>query len=210
MTQAHAHIGEAKYATEIEVSGFELTVDEPVSHGGANRGPAPYDLLMASLGACTVVTLKMYAERKQRTLADLPMVNAVATIGTPLDVRHVLNQFDEASLAATDADGEADVRLAGRQFHIRKSFIEDLRRHDQGARIAAFKRPLLILHAPKDETVDIDNALRIVLAARHPKSFVSLDGADHLLTKERDTCYAGDVIAAWASRYLDHRSFAIS
>jgi putative redox protein len=71
MTQAHAHIGYAKYATEIKVSGFELTVDEPVSRGGANRGPAPYDLLMGSLGACSAITLKMYAERKQWTLGRI-------------------------------------------------------------------------------------------------------------------------------------------
>jgi fermentation-respiration switch protein FrsA (DUF1100 family) len=187
---------------EFGAEGFGADVANLVAAGRAMGadGMRPELLVGHSLGGATALA----------TAADLPMVKAVATIGTPLDVRHVLNQFDEASLAAIDADGEADVRLAGRQFHIRKSFIEDLRRHDQGARIAALKRPLLILHAPKDETVDIDNALRIFLAARHPKSFVSLDGADHLLTKERDTRYAGDVIAAWASRYLDHRSFAIS
>jgi pimeloyl-ACP methyl ester carboxylesterase len=142
--------------------------------------------------------------------ADLPMVRAIATIGTPFDVRHVLNQFDPRSLAMIDADGEANVHLAGRQFHIRRSFIEGLRRRDQGARIAGLKRPLLILHAPKDDTVGIDNASRIFLAARHPKSFISLDDADHLLTREQDTRYAGDIIAAWASRYVDRQSAQIS
>lgn len=132
----------------------------------------------------------------------LAVVKAVATIGAPFDITHVLDQFGPEGVAAIERDGEAEVNLSGRPFRVRQSFVEDLRRHDQGARIAGLKRPLLILHAPRDETVGIDNASQIFLAARHPKSFISLDSADHLLTNAQDVDYAAEVIASWASRYL--------
>jgi fermentation-respiration switch protein FrsA (DUF1100 family) len=133
---------------------------------------------------------------------DIPGIGAVATIGAPFDVTHVLHLFDPASLSKIEQNGVAEVRLAGRPFKVGKGFIDDLRRHDQGARIATLRRPLLILHAPRDETVGIDNATQIFAAARHPKSFVSLDDADHLLSQRRDADYAASIIAAWASRYL--------
>jgi putative redox protein len=126
----------------------------------------------------------------------------VTTIAAPFDVAHVLKDFDPESIARIEAEGQAAVVLGGRPFTVGKAFLDDLRRHDQGARIAALHRPLLILHAPLDETVGIDNATRIFLAARHPKSFVSLDKADHLLTDRNDADYAASLITAWASRYL--------
>ena len=134
--------------------------------------------------------------------ADLPMVRALVTIASPFDAAHVLHLFDAAALAEIEARGEAEVLLAGRPFVVRKEFIEDLRRHDQGARIAALRRPLLVMHAPRDETVGVENATRIFMAAKHPKSFVSLDDADHLLSRQSDTDHAASVIASWASRYL--------
>jgi putative redox protein len=100
------------------------------------------------------------------------------------------------------ARGEGRVDIGGRPFTLRRSFIEDLRQHDQGQRIAALKRPLLVLHAPRDAIVGIDNASAIFQAARHPKSFISLDDADHLLSRAADAEYAAEVIAAWASRYV--------
>ncbi len=133
---------------------------------------------------------------------DIPGIRVVATIGAPFDVTHVLHLFDPASLSKIEQNSVADVRLAGRPFKVGKGFIDDLRRQDQGARIATLRRPLLILHAPRDETVGIDNATQIFAAARHPKSFVSLDDADHLLSQRRDADYAASIIAAWASRYL--------
>src|SRR5262249_36115301 len=99
--------------------------------------------------------------------------------------------------------GEAEVDLGGRPFTIRRSFVDDLRQHDQGARIARLRHPLLVMHSPVDQTVGVENASSIFLAAKHPKSYVSLDNADHLLTRESDAIYAAEVIAAWASRYLD-------
>ncbi|MDX2275528.1 MAG: alpha/beta hydrolase [Hyphomonadaceae bacterium] len=132
---------------------------------------------------------------------QIPETRAVATIGAPADVGHVAHHLarhaDEIA-----RNGEAEVNLAGRPFTFRSQFLEDLTLHDQATRVANLKRPLLVLHAPRDETVGIDNASRIFQAAKHPKSFVSLDDADHLLTRAEDAQYAADVIAAWGARYL--------
>jgi putative redox protein len=133
---------------------------------------------------------------------DMPMIKAIATIAAPSDVAHVLHQFDPDSLSRIEADGEAEVSLANRPFVVRKAFIDDVRQHDLEARIARLHRPLLVLHAPRDATVGIDNAARIFAAAKHPKSFVSLDDADHLLTRRAGADYAATIISAWASRYL--------
>ena len=132
---------------------------------------------------------------------DLPDIKAVATVAAPFDVGHVKRLFG-SGLARLETEGEAEVTLGGRPFTVRRDFVEDLAAHDQASRIKALKRPLLILHAPQDAIVGIDNATSIFMAARHPKSFVSLDDADHLLTGSRDAAYVAEVIAAWASRYL--------
>lgn len=133
---------------------------------------------------------------------DIDGIAAVVTIAAPFDVTQVLGQFSPGSLERIAADGEAEVLLADRPFVVRQTFVDDLAKHDLGARIAALRRPLLILHAPLDATVDIDNATRIFVAAKHPKSFVSLDDADHLLTRRNDVDFAAKVITAWSSRYL--------
>src|SRR5699024_9403917 len=99
--------------------------------------------------------------------------------------------------------GEATVKLAGRAFTIRKDFIEDINQQQQSERIHKLRRPLLVMHSPLDRTVSVDNATGIFQAALHPKSFVSLDRADHLLTRENDARYAAGVIAAWAGRYIE-------
>jgi len=115
---------------------------------------------------------------------EIPEVRAVATIGAPFEPRHVL-------------------QVAERTFRMDVRFVADLERQDLAARIAALRRALLVLHAPNDSVVGIENASRIFLAAKHPKSFVSLDDADHLLTRAVDGAYVAEVLAAWASRYLD-------
>jgi len=137
--------------------------------------------------------------------ADLPNVKAIATIGAPFDVQHVTRLFGE-HLQTLLEQGEAEVKLGGRPFKMRRSFIDDLSMHDQGQRIGDLRRALLVLHAPMDRTVDIHNAAQIFQAARHPKSFVSLDDADHLLTRSADSTYAAEVISAWATRYLGKSS----
>jgi putative redox protein len=132
----------------------------------------------------------------------LPGIAAVATISAPADVEHVLAHFAPQDRARVEADGQAEVRIAGRPFVIRRRFLDDLKGHDLEACVAALRRPLLVLHAPLDDAVGIEHASRLFRAARHPKSFVSLDRADHLLTAADDANYAASMIAAWASRYL--------
>ncbi|MFL6765054.1 MAG: alpha/beta hydrolase family protein [Sphingomicrobium sp.] len=131
----------------------------------------------------------------------LSQVKAVATIGAPLEVGHVKRLFGD-NLEQLLREGEASVSIGGRPFVMRRSFIDDLEKHDQSERIHKLKRPLLVMHAPLDQTVSIDNAGSIFAAALHPKSFVSLDRADHLLTDARDAQYCADMIATWASRYV--------
>jgi putative redox protein len=134
--------------------------------------------------------------------ARVPSVRAVATVGAPFDAAHVLEQIGKESLAEIEQSGEADVRLGGRQLRFGRSFIDDVRQQDQAARIGDLGRALLVLHAPGDEVVGIMHAGKIFTAAKHPKSFVSLDKADHLLTRHVDAEYVGGVIASWVSRYL--------
>lgn len=132
---------------------------------------------------------------------QVPECKAVATIGAPFDPEHVRHQF-EKDLGLIEQQGQAEVSIAGRPFTISKNFIDDLSGQPQLERIANLNRALLVMHAPGDKTVNIDNAGRIFSAAAHPKSFVSLDSADHLLNDETDARYAAQVMSAWASRYL--------
>jgi len=131
----------------------------------------------------------------------VPEVRAVATIGAPLDPAHVTGLFAQ-DLQQIEATGVAMVRLAGRSFRVRREFLADVASQPHLERIANLGRALLVMHAPGDEIVGVENARKIFDAARHPKSFVSLDDADHLLTRHSDAAYAAAVIAAWAGRYL--------
>ncbi len=101
------------------------------------------------------------------------------------------------------SQGEIEVSLAGRPFRIRRALLDDIAEQNLAARIADLHKALLVFHSPTDDTVGIDNASKIFLAAKHPKSFISLSGADHLLRKQSDAIYVAHVIAAWAERYLD-------
>ncbi|GAA5175941.1 bifunctional alpha/beta hydrolase/OsmC family protein [Pseudonocardia eucalypti] len=128
-------------------------------------------------------------------------VRAVATIAAPADPGHVLRLLDEHR-ADIERDGEAHVTLAGRKFRIRKEFLDDIAGQPQSERIAHLGAALMVVHSPVDELVGVENARRIFETARHPKSFVAVDGADHLLTKRADAEYVAGVLAAWASRYV--------
>lgn len=152
---------------------------------------APEILIGHSLGGAAVLA----------AAGDVPELKAVATIGAPADARHVTRSF-EADISQIEKDGEAEVTLAGRRFPIRKQFLDDLEEQNLKDRIGAMRKALLLFHAPRDEIVGIDNAERIFGAAKHPKSFVSLDDADHLLTRKADALYVAQVLAAWASRYI--------
>ncbi len=137
--------------------------------------------------------------------SQVPDCRAVATLGTPFDPAHVTHQFGEG-LNVIDAHGEATVQLAGRPFKIKREFIADLTGQPQAERIRQLRRPLMVLHAPEDAVVSVDNARRIFETALHPKSFISLDGADHLLNNPNDAGFAAAMIAAWAHRYLPGES----
>ena len=127
---------------------------------------------------------------------------AVVTIGAPADPAHVTGLLKD-KIADIDTHGEVEVTLAGRQFRVRRAFLDDVAEQMLTPRIAALHKALLIFHSPIDDTVGIDNASHIFLAAKHPKSFISLAGADHLLSRKGDDAYVASVIAAWAARYLD-------
>ena len=132
----------------------------------------------------------------------LDTVRAVAVIGAPFDAEHVLTHIDPALMDAP-AGQRVPVEIGGRAFELGADFVRDLRGQNQKTRIENLGRALLVLHSPVDEIVSIDNASGIFMAARHPKSFVSLDHANHLLTDRADSDYAAAVVAAWAGRYLD-------
>jgi uncharacterized OsmC-like protein/fermentation-respiration switch protein FrsA (DUF1100 family) len=133
---------------------------------------------------------------------QIPDAKALVTIGAPSDPSHVTGLF-AGSIEKIRKNGEAEVSLSGRPFTIKREFLDDVAEHNLAGNIAKLHKALLVMHAPTDDIVGIDNATRIFVAARHPKSFVSLSGADHLLNNRRDSAYVADVIAAWASRYLE-------
>ncbi len=156
------------------------------------RGMAPGLLIGHSLGGAAVL----------RAARRLPSVRAVVTIGAPFDPGHVTHNFAGA-LDAIAEGGAAEVTLGGRAVRIGHAFVEDVSAAALAPDIASLGRALLVMHAPRDEIVGIDNAAAIFSAAKHPKSFVTLDDADHLITRPEDAEYAAEVIAAWAAHYLD-------
>ena len=153
---------------------------------------APKILIGHSLGGAAVLA----------AAPDIPEAVAVATVGAPAEPAHVQHLF-QAARPEIEAKGEAEVLLAGRPFRIRKQFLEDIEKQKLAASIGAMRKALMVFHAPRDATVGIENAGEIFQAAKHPKSFVSLDDADHLLSRKQDAVYVANVLAAWAGRYLD-------
>jgi putative redox protein len=133
--------------------------------------------------------------------AQIKSIQAIATIAAPSSPRHVQHLFKN-DLAEIENTGKAVVNLSGRDFTIKKQFLDDLESKSLSAVAKEMRKPLLLLHSPQDNTVGIKNAEEIYVAAHHPKSFVSLDGADHLLMDKKDSLYAGKVIAGWAQRYV--------
>jgi putative redox protein len=133
---------------------------------------------------------------------ELEGLRAVVTIGAPADPAHVAHNFG-GKLDEIQRNGKAEVMLAGRSFEIRKSFLDDIAEASLDAALPRLGAALLVMHAPRDAVVGIDNAAQLFGLAKHPKSFVSLDDADHLLSREQDAEYAAEVIASWSRRYLD-------
>lgn len=177
---------------EFANTNFSSNIEDLVAAADFLRAShqAPAILIGHSLGGAAVLA----------AAAQVPECKAVVTIGAPADAAHVVHNF-HASLDDVERTGEAEVTLAGRKFTIRRQFLDDLADQSLHDRIARLKRALLVMHAPLDQTVGIDNAAAIFAAAKHPKSFVTLDSADHLLSRRQDAVYAANVIAAWVSRY---------
>ncbi|WP_340643787.1 alpha/beta hydrolase [Phenylobacterium sp.] len=161
------------------------------------EGMSPQLLVGHSFGGAAVLA----------AASDVSSVKAVAVIGAPFAADHVLTHLGP-SLSDAAPGTRVPVTISGRKFELGADFVRDVCSQDQAARIADLKRALLVLHAPTDEVVSIDSATAIFGAARHPKSFVSLDDADHLLTRKADSLYVSAVISAWVSRYLGESSAA--
>jgi putative redox protein len=161
----------------------------------AGRGLAPGLLIGHSLGGAAVL----------RAASSIQTVRAVVTIGAPFDPGHVTHNFADA-LERIEADGSAEVNLGGRPLRIWRDLVREVAAETLAPAIAGLRRALLVMHAPRDAIVGVENATQIFVAARHPKSFVTLDDADHLLSRPADADYAAEVIAAWSARYLDLRA----
>jgi uncharacterized OsmC-like protein/alpha-beta hydrolase superfamily lysophospholipase len=172
---------------------FSSNIDDLVAAADHLRKElaAPAILIGHSLGGAAVLAA---AHR----ITD---ARAVVTIGAPFDPAHVTGLFSGGT-PVNGTDDEVEVSIAGRPFRVRRAMLEDISQHNLSARIHDLHKALLVFHAPTDDTVGIDNASHIFLAAKHPKSFISLAGADHLLSRQSDATYVAHVIAAWAERYL--------
>ncbi len=153
---------------------------------------APKLLIGHSLGGAAVL----------RAAEQIPSCVAMATIAAPAEVSHFRKALG-APLDEIEQEGFVEVRMAGKTFKITKQFVDDLERTRMEQSIRTLKRPLLLLHSPEDEVVSIENALQIFQKADYPKAFVSLDGADHLLSKHEDSLYAASILAAWSRKYLE-------
>jgi uncharacterized OsmC-like protein/fermentation-respiration switch protein FrsA (DUF1100 family) len=153
---------------------------------------APAILIGHSLGGAAVLA----------AAPKVPDARALVTISAPVDPGHVVGLFKD-KVAAIREQGEVEVSLAGRPFRIKREFLNDVTEKRLQESLASLRKALLIFHSPTDAQVGIDNATRIFTTARHPKSFVSLAGADHLLSKKSDAVYVANVISAWVERYLD-------
>lgn len=186
---------------EFANTNFSSNVEDLVAAAQAlqTRNMAPTLLIGHSLGGAAVL----------KATRLIPSAKAVVTIGAPFDPSHVTAHFPHA-LPDIHAKGEAEVSLGGRPFTITKGFVDDISSVNLGDAIAHLKAALLVLHSPRDAEVSIDNAQQIFMAAKHPKSFVTLDDADHLITRATDAEYTAGVIAAWSERYLDLPETAVA
>ena len=175
-------------------AGFASNVDDLVAAADALRaaGYSPALLVGHSLGGAAVIA----------AAARIADAKAVVTIGAPFEVEHVLGRLGD-QLSEVREKGEAEVSIGGRPFTVSRTFLEQTENQPQADRLASLEKALLVMHAPADDIVGLDNAGKIFTAAKHPKSFVALDGADHLLTTDGSAQYAAEIIAAWAARYIE-------
>lgn len=179
---------------EFENTTFSTNVADLVAAARTltERGMAPDLLIGHSLGGAAVLA----------AAAQVPSARGVVTLGAPFDPSHVTDNFEHA-LEDIARDGKTSVDLGGRPVCIGQEFVEDVGSAKLTDALAHLKKALLVMHAPRDTVVGVENATAIFSAAKHPKSFVTLDEADHLISRPRDAEYAAEVIAAWSVRYLD-------
>lgn len=179
---------------EFANTNFSSNVEDIVRAAAALRDEhQPPSLLVGhSLGGAAVLA----------AAPDIPEAAAVATIGAPFDPGHIAHLFPPETLEELEQSGEAEVTLEGRPFRVRRQLLDDANAQNLTRTLQDLRRALMVFHAPRDEYVGVGNARQIFEAAKHPKSFVSLDDADHLLTRREDAAYVATVLAAWASRYV--------
>jgi len=180
---------------EFSDTHFSSNVDDLVDAASfmAGRGEPPSLLIGHSLGGTAVLA----------AAHEIESAVAIATIGSPASAEHVLHLIDD-DIEEIESSGQATVNLSGRPFDIKSEFVKDVRTQSVCQNLQKLRKALLVMHSPVDEVVSIDQAALIYTHAKHPKSFVSLDNADHLLNRDKDSRYAARVLATWASRYLEH------
>lgn len=178
---------------DFENTNFSGNVDDLISASNylKENYTAPTLLIGHSLGGAAVIF----------AASNIDSVKAVATIGAPSNPKHV-EHLIQSSVEEIKTNGIANVNIGGRPFTIKKQFLDDIETKSLPDVAKNLRKALLVMHSPQDTTVGIANAEEIYIAARHPKSFVSLDGADHLLMRKEDSIYVGSVIASWAKRYI--------
>ena len=185
------HSGGEFSNTNFSTNMFDLIA---ATQAMTERGFPPSLLIGHSLGGAAVLAV-----------ADqIKSAKAIVTIGAPFEPSNVIEHFTEKHVEIVE-NGSAEVRLGGRPFTIRDSFLKDISTHQLREAVATLGKALLVLHAPRDEIVSIDNAAKIFMTAKHPKSFITLDDADHLISRVNDAEYTAEVISSWVSRYLDIR-----
>jgi len=178
---------------DFENSNFSSNVDDLIAASQflEKNYKLPSILIGHSLGGAAVI----FAAQQ------IPSITAIATIGAPSKPKHVAHLL-KSGIEEIETKGEANILIGGREFKIQKQFLEDINKKNMTTVLNKFNKAILVLHSPQDSTVGIENALQIYKAASHPKSFISLDGADHLLSNRDDSNYAGEMIANWSKRYL--------
>ena len=178
---------------DFENTNFSSNVEDLISAAQflEQNYEAPKIIIGHSLGGSAVI----FAAKQ------IPTIKAVATIGAPSNPNHVSHLL-KSGIDEINLNGEAIIEIGGREFKIQKHFLEDINEKNMDKTLKSLKSALLVLHSPQDTTVGIENAAQIYQCAWHPKSFISLDGADHLLTNREDSLYVGKMIANWSERYI--------
>ena len=178
---------------DFENTNFSSNVEDLISAASflEEKYAAPSILIGHSLGGAAVI----FAAKQ------IPSVRAIAAIGAPSSPKHISHLLKDG-VDEINRKGEATIVIVGREFKIQKHFLDDINEKNMDITLKNLKLPLLVLHSPQDTTVGIENAAQIYQCAWHPKSFISLDGADHLLSDKKDSIYVGKMIATWSKRYI--------